>query len=479
MKHFFLLALMLSLAPSAEAASPAVGKFRSFLCASPSRARVGSASLVKVDGRTLVLTSSHVLFHGTNAQGVCHEFISGASRLVLNPIAINALNGLAVLDVVGGSGPSLAPLEISGDSLPGDPTRGCLAGVPFDAVGLPDRCEADVPTRQSPRTILPLVPSVMEVRGHSEYGMSGGAWLDSNGRWDGLVSHQYLAIEAGKPATIHHYDTKPSSTAELVALVIERPFAVSWIRNALSGATEARIAEDLDAQKRGVFVLALGGVLFEERCQVASPVGGIGGDAIGIGGPGTSSGCLIQLSLAPSTTLIQPWPLSEAEPRWLVAAKLQLYGKSQAWITGLNVHGRLVPVSGLMRLLTAFSRGAQPLLRYTQTDLSGLDASGRLVVETGKALVSELARLRTLQGLSADGALLLDEIEVIAREAQEAQFELIDTDQLQRLLSTDPQQTARWSALLEGMDSEGFDTVIQLKSDLLRLRDALAKVTGR
>jgi hypothetical protein len=326
----------------------------------------------------------------------------------------------------------------------------------------------------------------MEVRGHSEYGMSGGAWLDSNGRWDGLVSHQYLAIEAGKPATIHHYDTKPSSTAELVALVIERPFAVSWIRNALSGATEARIAEDLDAQKRGVFVLALGGVLFEERCQVASPVGGIGGDAIGIGGdaigiggPGTSSGCLIQLSLAPSTTLIQPWPLSEAEPRWLVAAKLQLYGKSQAWITGLNVHGRLVPVSGLMRLLTAFSRGAQPLLRYTQTDLSGLDASGRLVVETGKALVSELARLRTLQGLSADGALLLDEIEVIAREAQEAQFELIDTDQLQRLLSTDPQQTARWSALLEGMDSEGFDTVIQLKSDLLRLRDALAKVTGR
>src|SRR4051812_33804174 len=100
-------------------------------------------------------------------------------------------------------------------------------------------------------------------------------------------------------------------------------------------------------------------------------------------------------------------------------------------------------MSGLARM----AKGDLPLIRTSREHTGHLDASAQLVVSDGTKILDLVARIHKQSRISESTKALLDEIEILAKKAQSAQFSLIDRKKLLALSALDSSGLERWSEL--------------------------------
>jgi hypothetical protein len=244
-----------------------------------SMARMGSGAIVKDSrGQALIVTSSHVVYHGGEADGVCAFVkLQGLPWQKSQLMHVNSGLGVAALAV---------PAEYAareGLNLDAQPLKGAdavaLGGFPLAS----DNVIIDsgrVLAVGSKRIHLPLLTEAIEIEGaHSEYGMSGGAVVRPlSATYAGLISHQYLRIEAGKKARVESGES-PNDGHAMVGLVIPAAIIKAWIEHFDD------VREDLSPQWQGLTSVTFGSLRFSEKtCDAVSLGSGIGGQGVGVGG---------------------------------------------------------------------------------------------------------------------------------------------------------------------------------------------------
>ena len=413
--NMFIAALIVSYSAVTQAATakPTVGKVTSYVCNTKSNQRLGSGTLLEAGGKLFVLTSAHVVFHSTLAlERMCATFESDRKVLTLNYFAINFANGLALFEVAAKDLPTAQPMkkvlwndmqvQAEIDTSPAI----CLTGLPFGSATPLNDCNARILNAHSNRTILPLIDEVLEIDGHSEYGMSGGAVFSAEGAYLGLISHQYLSIDLGRPATIQDY-VQNGHSGELIGLAIPTVEIVPWIKIVLADPKAGRAVEAFrDQIKHLPKAVNLSSVKFTERnCDsVDVSPGGIGGDGVGIGGDGKRSrggdgvgiggdgkyrrggdgvgiggdntptapspkdpanDCHIDLSINDDPNFSQEWPFSTQIPTWLetVRAHLKDNPKDVLKMEYIDMDDAPERVTGLMQAFTWIAHGNLPVMR--------------------------------------------------------------------------------------------------------------------
>jgi len=331
-------------------------------------ARMGSGAVVKTpSGRNVILTSSHVVYHGGSSEGICTYVKSRHTEWVEAPLLhVNGGMGIAALQapdsfVDGFSFGSQIPAQSAQLSLTGFPLAADATQSPMNGVGR-------VLNQQSQRILLPLVPAAIEVEGaHSEYGMSGGAALDqTNKSYVGMISHQYLRINPGQRALVQESANAEAPPAVMIALVIPASLIVSWLEKPTD------LKEDISVQMKGLVALTFGSVRFAEvECDKKSHgevggdgvgVGGHGGDGVGVGGDTDQSKICDVLMERVSGDLsnTQPWPLASSAD-WFTDLSNRM--KEQPIRTKKMIDPETLvsqPVKSLYQVLTLMSRGYRP-----------------------------------------------------------------------------------------------------------------------
>jgi hypothetical protein len=263
-------------------------KIRSFLCSDSSKVRKGSATFVKTEAFGVVLlTSSHVLFHGDDRQGICHEYLKNSKWTKARLLEVNGALGVGLL--------------ISFDNMNRGFDSSIARGIEVDlqpvekqdllkVAGVPHRLESEdglivdegkAILANSQRIILPLATSAVELEGaHNEFGMSGGGVFSEHG-FVGILSHQYVAIKAGQPADTGVINVGVDAD-KLVSLVIRASDIKAWLDKDVR-AGRGGFRESLTHQLKGELAFRFGTLQIIQR-GCGAGTGGIGGQGVGIGG---------------------------------------------------------------------------------------------------------------------------------------------------------------------------------------------------
>ncbi|MCM2323700.1 MAG: serine protease, partial [Oligoflexia bacterium] len=218
-----LVAVPMALAASAPAVS--VVKVESQSCLSRRNLKVGSGTLIRSGSAMYVLTSDHALYHGGSAEGLCHRVLWNGSPIRAELRGVQVFKGLGLLELQGripeAARAGAIELTAIAPAAEGELTGsfGTLLGVPGAGTSVLRSGQAQMLSARGTRRPLPGIPFMIEAKGHSEFGMSGGALLDSHGGFAGVISHQYLRLELGAPSTLHPYE-EGARPGELIALVI-------------------------------------------------------------------------------------------------------------------------------------------------------------------------------------------------------------------------------------------------------------------
>lgn len=440
-------------------AAPVV-KVASYPCASPQRAKFGSAVVFRREGKAYALTSDHVLYHGE----VCHR-VYDDKTVSAKLVAVNLGYGLGLLELERPLGEALEYHSLVAASPPPEDFAS-ICGVPFNSEKVQCDTHAQILAAKSDRTILPLVKEVIEVNGHNEYGMSGGGIFDSQGNLLALLSHQYLQKAVGGPAKL--LDSHEGMVSgDLLGLGIRRETIAKWVEGVFSGAPQD-LRWDLAQQLRGKQAITLAGVRFTPReCEEKPTVARrTWGDPVGIGGNVSVEGkvCDVVLSLDSAST--QSWPF--AERSWFTKTKEKLAAGGSAVITGLYFQGIRYPVFSTINLLSKIEAGITPTLKLSDP-FTESDVVVRELVALGAKLRAQAAGLHDKVASDLSLAALLDQFKAIAELCEGKQFELVDLTDLGALLN-DP----RWSELMV----EHLDATIELKSSVYRVRELLKKIQG-
>ncbi len=479
MKQSLLILVFLSLTEAFG--SSAVVKVKSFLCDKPEVERVGSGILFMKEESYFALTSAHVIFHGDQNERVCHTLhYEDAPSVSGTLLAANFANGLALLRVKGpgdlmrdGALPFSA-LEQGAALLPGN--EATLAGYPFGSnTSLRDEVSR-ILNASSNRSILPLVDKVIEVKGHTEFGMSGGALLTPKGNLLGMVSHQYLSQQPGQPARQNNYS--PDAPREgIVGLVIPTETIRKWLDQVFIHNPKADLKEELGSQiHRTPLVVPLGGVKFKGPKTLG------GGDGVGIGGetpperlPTSEGAPVILLSLDDSANP-QPWPF-KGDNAWLDEIRAHLLRHSTVAITGLEYRGVRYPVSDLLTTFNLIEHGYRPLYRVTKTqtdDVGAIEKRAKEIAAEGLGFIRQIRELSIPERGPAD--LLLQEISLAFEKVRDGQVDSVSDSSIADLVDppTGSLREKGWTALYD----LAFLKACDLKTSLLRLKSELKKVRG-
>ncbi len=465
-----IVAFMISV--SAAAAAPKfVVKVKSRTCSARTELE-GSGNLISIKDKIYVLTSDHVVLHGTKADGVCSSVALNGQELTLELQAANFLLGTALLEVLHpNAAAKKAALPVQ--NLISDMSEvggfGALTGVP----ALSDTAVVDnsgqILSTNGTRHVLPLVTSWIEVRGHSEFGMSGGALVTESGKMAGLISHQYLKLNLGTASTIHEYDAEGAG-GEIVALVIPGSLISKWIDSALAHAPGSDVRLDADMQKRGILSAVFEGIRFTgHRCKSGgASIGGegvgIGGEGVGIGGAGEQKICQISVHANQDTNSWNnsAWPLSEA--RWFKQLKERILGGASADVSALYYKGRQYTLNGFIPLFAGVQAGAIPLTNLKVPFPEDSEPMRRL-----HDLHDKLVRAMNAHGsfqAPADSE-LIGEIQRIAESLANNDFGYLAVVDWKEL-----QAHSDWTQLLEA----DFLNSVEIKSQLLRVQDSLRQM---
>ena len=383
-----------------------VVKVRSFLCKQPDRVRLGSGVPFQKDGTVHVLTSSHILFHGGEKDGVCHEVLQGKLKFKAHLQSVHSGYGLAAL-ATSGSIDSLpldalfstrAPSGASGHTLAGYPV-----GIPVDSTTPEYDREAQVLDWKCKQSILPSAKTMIKAKVYSAFGMTGGGLFSSEGLYLGLQSHHKIKVEEAKPGKIRPFLPSEQWQA-FIAFIIPRETVASWFRAAvLEKKPEASLPEILEAQLKGRSAFLAAGMKFEEQGKKPAGTGtggeavGTGGEAVGTGGEAVGTGgaeaepptaILVSSSLLGDSI---PWPLLERG--WVTELKAMVHKHGTVAISALDYQDALHPVSDLWTTLALIENGYQPIkipVRSRAADLPKEEAQLVAITAEAKTLLSEL-----------------------------------------------------------------------------------------
>lgn len=455
----FILMLLALLPGISVAETDAVVKIYSRPCGKNS-VKVGSGTLIVHDGSVHVLTSDHVVYHGTRAEGVCHSIRFEGRVFEANLVAANFLNGLALLEVnTPNDAMRQASIRPERDFVPSSRAAvfGTIAGYPGASTGLSADTRAQILSASSSRSVLPEVSTLLEVKGHSEFGMSGGALFDQNGRYAGLLSHQYLRMNLGAPSSVHEYEAE-GEQGEFIALVIPAETTLEWLR----GARNVRL--DLKSQFAGKMAVSFEGVRFSaQACRdSAGPVGGrldFGGEGAGIGGSEEKHTCRILVSLDKNGARTR-FPFREG--RWFDSLRDKLLAGGTAEIDGLYHDGKRYSLPDFLAFFSAVSRGFVPITKVQAPFV--VEAQ---VVRALKRLGSELER-----------SLAKIEPNLSDRDALTPVRELADAlknEQWDLAVLLNPEDLAS-SELWNETILVDFGATVDAKAKLLRIAEELQKV---
>lgn len=441
-----------------------VVKVESRPCGSSARVRQGSGVLVETKSGARVITSSHVVFHGGDREQICHRIVApwtASARLQ----AVDFTRGLALLH------PEAVPADAA---VVARPSRTASNGAALALEGFPSASSAALRepngvllNAASDRGLLPRVPRLWEVSGHSEYGMSGGAALFSDGSLAGILSHQYLAVLApGQPGRVGEYGPgRLPQNALLAALVIPASIVSDWLSALETGTKDADLREDLDGQlRKSGSSFGLGGIRFLQQNAK-------GGDGVGIGGEDDEEGAPpgpIVLDLDPSPSP-QPWPFPESD--WRTRALQRIRAGAVLAITGLEKGGARRSVASLPQALTGIQRGWRPLLRVIRSSTDDLGAAERQL----RTAADDLDRLvRSVPDDRIGARELRQDLALIAEKARNGQPELLSEGEFQRIL--EPASGSLTEQAWNGWFASAFDEATEARALLIRLRATAARL---
>jgi len=367
-------------------------KVQSYPCAAAgqlSRYKQGSGTLIRKGADVFVLTSNHVLYPQSRDQAhpaLCYD-VSAENQQTYRTtfVAANFLQGLALLKVVEPSQQDASALEALALPVaalatvpPAADAELTFKGFPFAAPlgARASEYHAKVIDAHSQRTSL-VVPYVLEMDGLSEYGLSGGTVLDENGTFVGMLSHQILRIQEGRPTVA---DARaPDTAGPVITLALPAPVIEAWLNDVWAGKATADLRYDQDlAVEQNTDGASLGGLLFQENhCSTQSdllPGGrGIGGHGVGIGGGESSLNlamlgqCVISVTSRPTGSAddSQPWPWDDKTPLNVLKAALA-GGGGEVFIRGAMKETDVLPAETLPQVLTLFKEGYLPMISTTQ-----------------------------------------------------------------------------------------------------------------
>lgn len=472
--------IAIAIAGSAEAGPgpSSTVKISSFSCLNPKNERVGTGNLLRHNNADYVLASDHVIFHGDREQGICHRIHYKGQSIPARLSSVNALKGLALLKmenaaIAGKDTLSLAEIRSrSTSNLNGFAT---LAGFPSSSSAVTVDRNAQVLNPRSNRKILPLIEQVIEVKGHSEFGMSGGALFDNTGNFLGLLSHQYLRLNLGSPSQIFSY-TASTQGGELIALAIPAEEVGNWLQTVLEGnLASSDIRFDVFAQLRRSDSVVFDDVRFTALpCKIQdpdAPVGGPrkGGDGAGIGGQDESLDiCRVSVQLNRDNKVkSNAWPLSLTYTAWFTQLKERLMSGSTAQINGLFFNGERVQPRQIVALIAQFQRGAVPLVQIDNAFQVSSDIVDRVQkqAEGTDKLFDQLRRSFTREDPNVDD--FLRELETVFDLIRQNQWDLLTKLDLLKTLDN-----PSWNIL---MQSE-FESGVALRSKLMQIRTDIRRI---
>lgn len=351
--------------------TPPVVKVLSYLCDLESvreaeadkRTRKGSGVLIHHNGSLFVITSSHVVYHGSPKEGICHAIrTTGGTESSATLKAANYANGLALLAVedsnkrsdihLGQDAFSLTELILSKQRVNDESRLRDVTSRFVDMIGFRHenmtrivRKDAFIISLDDEESYLfPLAQRLLNVEGHNEYGMSGGGLFQEDEsamgalRLIGIISHRVFEISRrGVPKPANASPGQVSGTT--VALIVPVETVADWVINVLLGnGARSQFWEDFKEQLNRRVSASIGELVFTEVNCEPDEVGGdgvgiggddrdtppdlldkvealtrpVGGDGVGIGGrlagnePGNVNGCHLKISHKPGAQ--SGWP---------------------------------------------------------------------------------------------------------------------------------------------------------------------------
>jgi hypothetical protein len=398
----------------------------------------GSGILVSEGGRTLVLTSEHVVFHAARGAFNSVETEGGVTA----PASLRAVDwgiGLALLEVEGDLALTAKPISLrSFADIPDPGAKVALAGFPFHSQTPLIDSSASVLNPRSDRHEIALLDSMVELSlgSHAEYGMSGGgAFSFGTGKLVGILSHQFVELVPGRPSRIGSLEAGLTERQNHV-LLISAADARVWLEKVLKNDSVPSFVLAPEAQASGRVEVLSGGLRFVQACGPppsvkAAGVGGGdgagigggegagigGGDGAGIGGGESGTAvCRIQVTLRRADSDL---PASYTDPA--------VSGWSNAVVQALRT-GREVVVTGFLSVdgegdlhrrpsgsLPAFFRDLRLGVGSPLTEVAGgRDVQGNSMIANGHALVEAVGRARAEAGAPGLAARrLLDELESV------------------------------------------------------------------
>lgn len=441
-------------------------KVTSYPCQRPKYAKFGSGVLVKTTDRLFVLTSDHVIYHGGSSDGVCHKVYSfdAEKQISVTPVMINFAKGVALFEAFDADLESLAlPYSSLVEGVEEElSTFGVLHGYPYGSKSVITDQNAQVMSKNSDRTILPSIKSVIEVNGHTEYGMSGGGFFDEDGRYKGLISHQYLQIREGKPAKL--YESSEGTVAgTMIGLMIPAKTIVAWLDKYLSKGIKEEVRWDIKDQIRRRSSVVFDGIRFTPR-KCDDTADAMNGDPVGIGGYVELEGKICKVALSLDNKNNQAWPFKKFP--WLERVKHKLLAGGSAMITGLVKDGKRYHIASLTNLFSKMEWGVTPMIRISDP----FEPSDKLVKEILDLKVKAEEFLNSIKNEFPEDVDVKDFAEALELDfelIENLQFEVIGPEEWQAKLDD-----SIWTLLM----AEQLELAYQLKGKLLRMGDILEKL---
>jgi hypothetical protein len=423
-------------------AEAAVVKVYSFQCNNQRSDFRGSGTLFKrsADDHSLyVLTSEHVLLSGNEADAnVCHK-VSYQSRggasdgtwldAKAELIATDWQSGLALLKLSDPQSIDLETIQTYRELIATVPTKPEInvVGLPYGSTDGLVRSVGTLVAEQSFRHLMPNKAPVFEVdRAAGEFGMSGGPAFDTDGKFVGLLSHQFIVTRPGGAAGVGVVSEGSQASQDNRLLLIRGTDVVNWLDRALGSDFQPGFVRSVTDQLKGREVVYVGNLKFsaqpvDRECTTSkpvqsqpgtAPVGGDpvgiggdpvgigGGDPVGIGGVGQSLPKSIAISVEwdrnpPAFARTSRWNIARLEP-WFVKLKDAVLTSDSPEISAIVYREPNAPEKGLSRIC----------VRSLEEFFRKLVADGSEAVTYRKKLTSSDPGNRAVADLLKEGAKL-------------------------------------------------------------------------
>ncbi|HPI40275.1 MAG TPA: serine protease [Pseudobdellovibrionaceae bacterium] len=466
-------------------------------CSMSNNKKLGSGILFTKQNSAYVLTSDHVLYHDFENKTFCSHIVFKNNRIKTQLKSVHVGRGVALLKVLSENSFSTSQLKKYEELFSTDSAFMAqdviLGGFPFKANSLSLDPSAQIINPKSKRMFLPLIKTSIEVRGYSEYGMSGGALMDTRHKVLGVISHQYLHIKnAGMALKELQYETENPEGEEIIAQIIPFLEIKEWIEKSISG---FQIGNSLDPNLEQIKKISttIDGLRYQWLdCDLQSYQNRpsfpktIGGDGVGIGGDGVGIGGHEQATLPPHIKSHENCPgliLIEMATEnsqqlqndytfvtsiWGQKLKQKINPSTRAYFSAfLTAEGNYKVPSSLTHFLIGLEKGWVPLVKIQQS-FENID-----ITRTQKLATKMNEQLQTLLPLfpkDSEPFLLLEQVQNYLKFVQNDQEEVLSHKILQDWLNS-----PIWKQIYVQVSLENYSIAINLYSNLLRMDEIQSK----